>query len=92
MLCCVQYPDKRTRTKDDHAIDRKSSRVCQEEQGEQQLSCALCLCCLLFFFFFFSAQHFCVGVASGPHLQFFLAAEFETKAKIYRSFHQALPR
>lgn len=43
----------------------------------------------LFSFFFFSVQHFCVGVASGPHLQFFRAAEFETKAKIYRSFHQA---
>lgn len=26
----------------------------------------------------FSVQHFCVGVASSPHLQFFQAAEFET--------------
>ena len=54
--------------------------------------CSLSVLLTFFFFFFFSAQHFCVGVASGPHLQFFLAAEFETKAKIYRSFHQALPR
>ncbi len=55
--------------------NRQELILCLHEERE---SFSLCPHCSVLIF---SVQHFCVGVASSPHLQFFRAAEFETKAK-----------
>lgn len=73
---------------------RRKSRV-------SALSCSFSLCLsdiVFFLLFFFLVQHFCVGAASSPHLHFFFSLSFFSGSriwnlsKIYRSFHQALPR
>lgn len=69
LLMCVPagaaFPAKET--KEDHAMDRNSSCVYKTSEGA--LFAPLFVCAA--HFFIFSVRHFCVGVASSPHLQFF---------------------